>query len=166
MSVECVVKPKLSDDECANRNRANQRAWDAEHAEQRRLYRISYVRRQRQALLDSGFVPNPVGRPKRDPEASITKVTVQIFMGTAHSQCRARRRARAALSVALASETHTTHTHTHTQKKTQEKKGPKRSTRHTVTPVNPGVAMRLVMRLELQIGEIPIAYRESPYSQC
>ncbi len=73
MSVECVVKPKLSDDECANPNRANQRAWDAEHAEQRRLYRISYVRRQRQALLDSGLVPNSIGRPKRDPEASITK---------------------------------------------------------------------------------------------
>ena len=64
MSVECVVKSKLSDDECANRNRANQRAWDAKHVEQRRLYRISYVRRQKQALLDSGFVPKPVGRPK------------------------------------------------------------------------------------------------------
>ena len=48
MSVE--VKSKLSDDECANRNRANQRAWDAKHVEQRRLYRISYVRRQKQAL--------------------------------------------------------------------------------------------------------------------
>ena len=62
------------------------------------------------------------------------------FYGTAHSQCRARRRARAALSVALASETHT-----HTRKKTQKKKRPKRSTKRTVTPVNPGVAMRLVM---------------------
>ena len=51
---------------------------------------------------------------------------------------------RAALSVALASETHTTHTHTHAKQNT-EKKRPKRSTKRTVTPVNPGVAMRLVM---------------------
>ena len=58
-----------------------------------------------------------------------------------------------ALSVALASETHTTHA-----KNTEEKKRPKRSTKRTVTPVNPGVAMRLVMRLELQIGEIPLRF--------
>ena len=28
-----------------------------------------YARRQREALLSTGFVPNPVGRPKKDPEA-------------------------------------------------------------------------------------------------
>ena len=100
MSVECVVKPKLLDDACANRNRANQRAWDAEHVEQRRLYRISYARRQKQALLDSGFVPNPVGRPKRDPDTT-TKAFTHRERGDAYREyqkgyqrlLRARRRA-------------------------------------------------------------------------
>ena len=100
MSVECVVKPKLSDDECANRNRANQRAWDAKHAEQRRLYRISNVRRQKQALLDSGFVPKPVGRPKRDPDTT-TKACIHRERGDTYREyqrgyqrlLRARRRA-------------------------------------------------------------------------
>ncbi len=100
MSVECVVKPKLSDDECANRNRANQRAWDSKHAEQRRLYRISYARRQKQALLESGFVPNPVGRPKRDPD-TITKACTHRERGDTYREyqkgyqrlLRARRRA-------------------------------------------------------------------------
>ena len=100
MSVECVVKSKLSDDECANRNRANQRAWDAKHVEQRRLYRLSYVRRQKQALLDSGFVPKPVGRPKRDPDTA-TKACVHRKRGDAYREyqkeyqklLRARRRA-------------------------------------------------------------------------
>ena len=68
---------------------------------------------------------------------------------------------RAALSVALASETHTQHTQ-HTQKtkhrKKKGKKRPKRITKHTGTPLNPGVAVRLVMRLELQIGEIPLRF--------
>ena len=50
---------------------------------------------------------------------------------------------RAALSVALASETHTTHTHA--KQKTQKQNRPKRSTKRTVTPVNPGVTVRLVM---------------------
>ena len=66
-----------------------------------------------------------------------------------------------ALSVALASETHTTHTQTHAKKQNKwkkRKKRPKRITKRTVTPVNPGVAMRLVMRLELQIGEIPLRF--------
>ena len=56
--------------------------------------------------------------------------------------------------MALASETHT---HTHA-KKHRKKEKPKRSTKRTVTPVNPGVATRLVMRLELQIGEIPLRF--------
>ena len=55
-----------------------------------------------------------------------------------------------------------THAKKHTQN-TQKQKGnqkqkPKRITKHTVTPGNPGVAMRLVMRLELQIGEIPLRF--------
>ena len=50
MSVECVVKPKLSDDECANRNRANQRAWDdleaynALRASEKKKERIESIR--------------------------------------------------------------------------------------------------------------------------
>ena len=100
MSVECVVKPKLSDDECANRNRANQRAWDAKHVEQRHLYRISYVRRQKQALLESGFVPKPVGRPKRDQDTT-TRACIHRERGDTYREyqkgyqrlLRARRRA-------------------------------------------------------------------------
>ena len=45
---------------------------------------------------------------------------------------------------------------THNTEKNTNK--PKRITTRTVTPVNPGVAMRLVMRLELQIGEIPLRF--------
>ena len=46
----------------------------------------------------------------------------------------------------------------HTQHRKKHKTKPKRITKRTVTPVNPGVAMRLVMRLELQIGEIPLRF--------
>ncbi len=69
MSVECTSKkPKLSDEERVARNNASRRAWAAKHYEQRREYQLTYAATQRQALLDAGCVPNPVGRPKTDPE--------------------------------------------------------------------------------------------------
>ena len=76
-----MKKPKLSDEERATRNRANQRAWAAEHTEQRRDYRIAYAAAQRQALLDAGCAPNPVGRPKKDPERVTRKVGVHRVRG-------------------------------------------------------------------------------------
>ncbi len=67
-----VKKPKLSDEERAARNRANQRAWRernadavwarmAERFEQRREYRRTYTAAHRQVLLDASCAPNPVG---------------------------------------------------------------------------------------------------------
>ena len=100
MSVECVKKPKLLDDERRIRNNASKKAWAAKHYEQRRAYQLVYARRQRQALLDAGFVPNPVGRPKKDPEAT-GKVCAhrergrdyKLYQKLYHRQFRARRRA-------------------------------------------------------------------------
>ena len=68
MLAELTEKPKLSDEERTARNTAKQRAWEAEHYEQRRAYQLAYAVPQRQALLEAGCVPNPVGRPKKDPE--------------------------------------------------------------------------------------------------
>ena len=69
MSVERMSKkPKLSDEERVARNNASKKAWAAKHYEQRRVYQLAYAVAQRQALTEAGYVPNPVGRPKRDPE--------------------------------------------------------------------------------------------------
>ena len=101
MSVECVVKkPKLLNEERAARNNASKKAWAAKHYEHRRAYQLVYARCQRQALLDAGFVPNPVGRPKKDPEAT-GKVCAhrergsdcKLYQKLYHRQFRARRRA-------------------------------------------------------------------------
>ena len=100
MSIECVKKPKLLDAERAARNNASKRAWAANHCEQRRAYQLMYARRQREALLDAGFVPNPVGRPKKDPEAigrtcahRERGIGYQEYQRLYHRQFRARRRA-------------------------------------------------------------------------
>ena len=100
MSVECVKKPKLLDDERRIRNNASKKAWAAKHYEQRRAYQLMYARRQREALLNAGFVPNPVGRPKKDPEV-IGRTCAHRERGSHykeyqklyHRQFRARRRA-------------------------------------------------------------------------
>ena len=108
MSVERTVKKtKLSDEERAARNTAKQRAWRAEHYEQRREYQLAYAAAQRQALLDAGCVPNPVGRPKKDPDR-ITRMAAHRERGEAykeyqrtyHKLFRARRRAEGWLTTA------------------------------------------------------------------
>ena len=109
MSVERTVKKnKLSDEERLARNIASQRAWRAEHYEHRREYQLTYAAAQRQALLDAGCVPNPVGRPKRDPERVTRKAGAHRVRGEAykdyqrmyHRLFRARRRAEGWLSAA------------------------------------------------------------------
>ena len=100
MSVECVKKTKLLDAERRARHNASKRAWAATHCEHRRAYALMYARRQREALLNAGFVPNPVGRPKKDPEA-IGRTCAHRERGSDyreyqklyHRQFRARRRA-------------------------------------------------------------------------
>ena len=107
MLSECTEKPKLSDEERVARNTAKRRAWEAEHYEQRRAYQFAYAVAQRQALLEAGCVPNPVGRPKRDPERLTRKVGAHRVRGkeayrdyqrTYHRLYRARRRAEGWLS--------------------------------------------------------------------
>ena len=82
-----MARPRmLSDEERLAHVRASKAAWRQRNreackvkeaayralpgrAEQKRAYRCALYRAQRQALLDSGFVPNPVGRPRlRTPE--------------------------------------------------------------------------------------------------
>ena len=100
MSVECVKKPKLLCEERRVRHNASKKAWAAKHYEQRRAYQLMYARRQREALLSTGFVPNPVGRPKKDPEA-VGRTCAHRERGSDykeyqtnyHRQFRARRRA-------------------------------------------------------------------------
>ena len=100
MSVECVKKPKLLCEERRVRHNASKRAWAATHYEQRRADQLMYSRRQREALLNAGFVPNPVGRPNKDPEAT-GKVCAhrergseyKLYQKLYHRQFRARRRA-------------------------------------------------------------------------
>ena len=110
MSGECVVKkPKLLDEERAARNNASKKAWAAKHCEQRRAYQLVYARCQRQALLDAGFVPNPVGRPKNDPDTTITGKTCahrgergdayREYQKVYQRQLRARRRAEGWLAI-------------------------------------------------------------------
>ena len=107
MLAELTEKPKLSDEERVARNTAKQRAWEAEHYEQRRAYQLAYAVAQRQALLEAGCVPNPVGRPKKDPERLTRKVGAHRVRGkeayrdyqrTYHRLYRARRRAEGWLS--------------------------------------------------------------------
>ena len=100
MSVECVKKPKLLCEERRVRHNASKRAWAAKHYEQRRAYQLMYARRQREALLSTGFVPNPVGRPKKDPEAVGRTCAhrergsdYKLYQKLYHRQFRARRRA-------------------------------------------------------------------------
>ena len=107
MSVECVVKkPKVSDEERAARNNASKRAWAAKHYEQRRAYQLAYAAAQRQALTEAGYVPNPVGRPKKDPDHITRKACAHRERGGAYREyqkvyqrlLRARRRAEGWLS--------------------------------------------------------------------
>ena len=101
-----LKKPKLSDEERTARNTAKQRAWEAEHYEQRRAYQLAYAVTQRQALLEAGCVPNPVGRPKKDPERVTRKGTYRVrgkeayrdYQRAYHRLYRARRRAEGWLS--------------------------------------------------------------------
>ena len=100
MSVECVKNPKLLCEERRVRHNASKRAWAAKHYEKRRAYQLLYARRQREALLNAGFVPNPVGRPNKDPEA-VRRTCAHRERGSDykeyqklyHRQFRARRRA-------------------------------------------------------------------------
>ena len=101
MSDECVKKPKLLCEERRVRHNASKRAWAAKNYEQRRAYQLLYARRQREALLIAGFVPNPVGRPKKDPEVIGRTCAAHRERGSDykeyqklyHRQFRARRRA-------------------------------------------------------------------------
>ena len=96
-----LKKPKLSDEEHVARNTAKQRAWEAEHYEQRREYQLAYAVAQKQALLEAGCVPNPAGRPKKDPERLTRKGTCRVrgkdtyreHQRTYHRLYRAKRRA-------------------------------------------------------------------------
>ena len=99
MPVECVKNKFLDAERCARHNASN-RAWAATHYEQRRAYQFMYAKRQREALLNAGFVPNPVGRPKKDPEAIGRTCahrergsTYKEYQKLYHRQFRARRRA-------------------------------------------------------------------------
>jgi hypothetical protein len=75
MSGESVLKKnKLTDEERVARINASRKAYEARNPSRRREYHLAYAAAQKQALLDAGFVPKPVGRPARDPPNVIRKV--------------------------------------------------------------------------------------------
>ena len=96
-----MKKPKLSQEERADRNRASCRAWrqknpeyrwtwKSKHPEQARERACEYRRIQaavqRQLLLDAGCAQNPVGRPKKDPADGVAGPRRRRVRGEAYKE--------------------------------------------------------------------------------